>query len=85
MGRQRELAEQLRLLEEREVGVEQREVGADVASVRRGIGSDPRIGNKFLYPGLGYGGSCFPKDTTALARIGQEHAVPQTIVANLEW
>lgn len=55
-------------------------VGADVKEVARGMGLDGRIGNKFLHAGPGYGGSCFPKDTTALARIGQEHAVPQTIV-----
>ncbi|MET4104534.1 UDPglucose 6-dehydrogenase [Roseovarius sp. MBR-78] len=55
-------------------------VGADVKEVARGIGLDGRIGSKFLHAGPGYGGSCFPKDTSALARIGQEHAVPQTIV-----
>lgn len=55
-------------------------VGADVKEVARGVGLDGRIGNKFLHAGPGYGGSCFPKDTTALARIGQEHAVPQMIV-----
>ncbi|WP_111735891.1 UDP-glucose dehydrogenase family protein [Roseovarius amoyensis] len=55
-------------------------VGADVNEVARGIGLDGRIGNKFLHAGPGYGGSCFPKDTSALARIGQEHAVPQMIV-----
>ncbi len=54
-------------------------VGADVKSVSRGIGLDGRIGNKFLHAGPGYGGSCFPKDTKALARIGQEHAVPMQI------
>jgi UDPglucose 6-dehydrogenase len=54
-------------------------VGADVKEVARGMGLDGRIGNKFLHAGPGYGGSCFPKDTSALARIGQEHAVPQTI------
>ncbi|MEL6169576.1 MAG: UDP-glucose/GDP-mannose dehydrogenase family protein [Pseudomonadota bacterium] len=55
-------------------------VGADVKEVSKGIGLDGRIGNKFLHAGPGYGGSCFPKDTSALARIGQEHAVPQNIV-----
>ncbi|HID68664.1 MAG TPA: UDP-glucose/GDP-mannose dehydrogenase family protein [Roseibacterium sp.] len=55
-------------------------VGADVKEVAKGIGMDGRIGNKFLHAGPGYGGSCFPKDTTALARIGQDHAVPQNIV-----
>lgn len=55
-------------------------VGADVKEVSRGIGLDGRIGNKFLHAGPGYGGSCFPKDTVALARIGQEHSAPQNIV-----
>ncbi|NPD21319.1 UDP-glucose dehydrogenase family protein [Alterinioella nitratireducens] len=55
-------------------------VGADVKEVSRGMGLDGRIGNKFLHAGPGYGGSCFPKDTSALARIGQEHAMPQNIV-----
>ncbi|WP_341863099.1 UDP-glucose/GDP-mannose dehydrogenase family protein [Gymnodinialimonas sp. 57CJ19] len=55
-------------------------VGADVKEVSKGIGMDGRIGNKFLHAGPGYGGSCFPKDTSALARIGQDHAVPQSIV-----
>jgi UDPglucose 6-dehydrogenase len=58
-------------------------VGADVKEVARGMGLDGRIGNKFLHAGPGYGGSCFPKDTQALARIGQEHAVPQTIVESV--
>ena len=54
-------------------------VGADVKDVSKGMGLDGRIGNKFLHAGPGYGGSCFPKDTKALARIGQEHAVPMQI------
>jgi UDPglucose 6-dehydrogenase len=54
-------------------------VGADVKEVAKGIGLDGRIGNKFLHAGPGFGGSCFPKDTKALARIGQEHAVPMQI------
>ena len=48
-------------------------VGADVNNVRRGIGSDDRIGNKFIYPGIGYGGSCFPKDVKALIRTAGEN------------
>ena len=55
-------------------------VGADVKSVAKGMGLDGRIGNKFLHAGPGYGGSCFPKDTSALTRIGQEHGAPQRIV-----
>ncbi|GHD98805.1 UDP-glucose 6-dehydrogenase [Defluviimonas sp. 20V17] len=55
-------------------------VGADVKAVSKGMGLDGRIGNKFLHAGPGYGGSCFPKDTRALARIGQDHSMPQQIV-----
>ncbi len=54
-------------------------VGADVKQVSRGMGLDGRIGNKFLHAGPGYGGSCFPKDTRALARIGQDFAAPMRI------
>ncbi|WP_120499494.1 UDP-glucose/GDP-mannose dehydrogenase family protein [Roseovarius sp. EL26] len=53
--------------------------GADVKQVSHGIGLDGRIGNKFLHAGPGYGGSCFPKDTKALARIGQDHGLPMQI------
>lgn len=55
-------------------------VGADVTDVARGMGLDGRIGKKFLHAGPGYGGSCFPKDTRALLRIGQEHGAPLRIV-----
>ncbi|PSC03941.1 UDP-glucose 6-dehydrogenase [Alsobacter soli] len=55
-------------------------VGADVQEVARGIGSDNRIGPKFLHAGPGYGGSCFPKDTTALVKTGQDAGVPLRIV-----
>lgn len=55
-------------------------VGADVKSVSKGMGLDGRIGRTFLHAGPGYGGSCFPKDTSALARIGQENGVPLRII-----
>ena len=55
-------------------------VGADVHDISKGMGLDGRIGRKFLHPGPGYGGSCFPKDTIALARIAQEHGAPSRIV-----
>ena len=54
--------------------------GADVQGVARGIGLDRRIGGKFLHPGPGFGGSCFPKDTRALARIGKEAGAPLSLV-----
>ena len=55
-------------------------VGADIKQVSKGMGLDGRIGNKFLHAGPGYGGSCFPKDTMALARTGQDYAAPMQIV-----
>ena len=55
-------------------------VGADVHDVARGIGLDGRIGRKFLHPGPGYGGSCFPKDTLALSRIAQDWGAPSRLV-----
>ena len=55
-------------------------VGADVQAVARGIGLDNRIGAKFLHPGPGYGGSCFPKDTLALLKTAQDYGAPQRIV-----
>ncbi|NML14411.1 UDP-glucose dehydrogenase family protein [Azohydromonas caseinilytica] len=59
-------------------------VGADIDMVRRGIGSDPRIGTHFLYAGAGYGGSCFPKDVKALVRTGQEHGVKLRVLEAVE-
>lgn len=59
-------------------------VGANVDAVRRGIGADDRIGKKFLYPGCGYGGSCFPKDVKALIRSGQELGYRMSILEAVE-
>ncbi|HEX4853161.1 UDP-glucose/GDP-mannose dehydrogenase family protein [Arenimonas sp.] len=59
-------------------------VGADIEMVRHGIGSDPRIGHHFIYPGPGYGGSCFPKDVQALERIARQHDYPARILAAVE-
>ena len=58
-------------------------VGADIHSVSKGMGMDKRIGGKFLHPGPGYGGSCFPKDTQALVRIAQEHDTSSRIVESV--
>ncbi|HPM41165.1 MAG TPA: UDP-glucose/GDP-mannose dehydrogenase family protein [bacterium] len=55
-------------------------VGADISDIRRGLGSDPRIGPDFLYAGLGYGGSCFPKDTKAVIELGKEFGTPLSVV-----
>jgi UDPglucose 6-dehydrogenase len=59
-------------------------VGADVEEVRRGIGTDSRIGSAFLFPGCGYGGSCFPKDTQGLIHVGRKHGVPMRIAEAAE-
>jgi UDPglucose 6-dehydrogenase len=59
-------------------------LGADVEQVRRGIGSDPRIGTHFLYAGTGYGGSCFPKDVKALIHTGRQHDIDLGILAAVE-
>jgi UDPglucose 6-dehydrogenase len=59
-------------------------LGADIEHVRQGIGSDPRIGYHFLYPGVGYGGSCFPKDVKALRHTALEHATPLHLLAAVE-
>lgn len=59
-------------------------VGANVDNVRKGIGSDPRIGPSFLFPGAGYGGSCFPKDVKALIRTGRESGTPLEVLRAVE-
>lgn len=59
-------------------------VGADVNMVRKGIGSDTRIGTKFLYAGCGYGGSCFPKDVKALIRTGRENGCTMRLIEAVE-
>ena len=59
-------------------------MGADVNMVRKGIGSDPRIGSRFIYPGVGYGGSCFPKDVKALIRTANEHNYNMRILNAVE-
>lgn len=59
-------------------------MGADVNMVRRGIGSDPRIGNKFIYPGIGYGGSCFPKDVKALIKTAAENNYEMQVLKAVE-
>ena len=59
-------------------------VGADVNMVRKGIGTDSRIGNKFLYPGCGYGGSCFPKDVKALIKTAQQNGYDMQVLQAVE-
>ncbi len=59
-------------------------VGADINSVRKGIGSDPRIGNKFIYPGIGYGGSCFPKDVKAIIKTGDSYGYSLRVIKAVE-
>ncbi len=60
------------------------ELGADIEHVRQGIGSDPRIGYHFLYPGVGYGGSCFPKDVKALQHTATRHGRPLAVLDAVE-
>lgn len=59
-------------------------LGADVNMVRQGVGADSRIGSKFLYPGIGYGGSCFPKDVEALVAMGRQHDYEMKILKSVE-
>lgn len=59
-------------------------LGADINHVRKGIGSDSRIGNKFLYPGTGYGGSCFPKDVKAIIKTAQDHGYELNVIKAAE-
>lgn len=59
-------------------------VGADVNMVRKGIGTDTRIGKKFLYPGCGYGGSCFPKDVKALIKTAEQNGYPMRVLKAVE-
>jgi UDPglucose 6-dehydrogenase len=60
------------------------QVGADINEVRKGIGHDARIGFSFLFPGVGYGGSCFPKDVRALASLAEQHGVSARILRNVD-
>lgn len=59
-------------------------LGADIEEVRRGMGADPRIGYQFIYPGCGYGGSCFPKDVRALERLAHEVGYQAPLLASIE-
>lgn len=59
-------------------------VGADANMVRKGIGTDPRIGNKFIYPGVGYGGSCFPKDVKAIIKTAKQYGYNLRVLQSVE-
>ncbi|MGF1509904.1 MAG: UDP-glucose dehydrogenase family protein [Myxococcota bacterium] len=59
-------------------------LGADVAKVRLGVGSDPRIGSSFLFPGVGFGGSCFPKDIRALRKMGEQAELPLGVLTAVD-
>ncbi len=59
-------------------------VGADVEEVRIGMGKDPRIGSKFLFPGIGYGGSCFPKDVKGIIQTGKEYNLPMKVCESVD-
>lgn len=67
-----------------ELAILAEKLGADIEHVRQGIGSDERIGYHFLYPGCGYGGSCFPKDVQALRRTAAENGVPMRVIDAVE-
>ncbi len=60
------------------------QVGADISNVRVGISSDSRIGSQFLFPGIGYGGSCFPKDVKALMKTARDHGCPSSIIESVD-
>ena len=59
-------------------------LGADINNVRKGIGSDSRIGSKFIYPGSGYGGSCFPKDVKAIIRTAKDYGYELNVISAVE-
>jgi UDPglucose 6-dehydrogenase len=60
-------------------------VGANIDNVRKGMGSDSRIGNSFLYAGCGYGGSCFPKDVTALIKTAKDNGYDPILLESVEF